>query len=97
VVSVVMVFVGYKLNDLLSRDRLSVEYVQFKPQTESLPPKAELADKLSKNTQFGRWCGSSPFSSCDFVFGQKVGQKWDAPVISKIKLYLNAFLDHVKQ
>jgi hypothetical protein len=97
VVSIVMVIVGYKLNDFMSRDRLTVEYVQFKPQTASLPPKAEQANELSRNSQFLQWCGSSPFSDCSYVFGDKLGTTWDAPVIARMKLYLHAFSDHVNQ
>lgn len=48
VFSVVLIFIGYQLNSWLSRDHLSVAYVQFIPSTQILVPLADINRKIQQ-------------------------------------------------
>src|SRR5439155_26368272 len=65
VTSVILILVGYWLNNCLSRDNLSIEYVRFVPETEGPLPSPEMRHKLhelSVNPHFQRLGTSDPFS-----------------------------------
>lgn len=95
--SIVLIIVGYKLNDWMSRDRLTIEYIQFKPQSQSLQSKPETAGELQRNPEFAQWGGASPFSPCTSVLSDQVSRSWNAPAIKQMTLCLNSFSDHLAQ
>jgi len=68
-VSTIMIFIGYKLNDYFARERVSIEYVEFLPEMNYLPYKADMFSRLIENRQFRYWLSRAPIVRYDLFMG----------------------------
>jgi len=92
--STMMIFIGYGLNDYLSRDRISIESVEFEPEMSELTYRTTTPfQRLMQNRVFLGWLGFSKSKDEGAVFDQEHKDGLSAYEARQVAVILKQFLE----